>query len=108
MDTRTKVNTRKEAWTFFKQFTLNTTTCVLQKTSLIGRDRISLSYSSGMVHLQDAQDNCPVRIFDSNGRLVTTAATMQHQFVFKDKPSGVYLVEVSGNNGTFPLKMILP
>jgi polyhydroxybutyrate depolymerase len=107
-DTRTSVNQADEVWAFFKQFTLNPVTGVNQKTVAAIREPVSASYSSGIVRLQGVSDKCIVKIINTKGITVSTESAVQHQFTFKNKPSGVYVVKVIDNNRPFSLRMIIP
>ena len=62
-----------------------------------------------MVRLQGIREKCPVSVFDTRGRLVSSTAVSGRRIVFKGRPSGVYVVMVNGNN-TRPvgLKMLIP
>jgi hypothetical protein len=104
-----KVNQSSEVWAFFKKFTLKgPATAVLQQKVSIAREPVPILYSSGVVRLQGIRERRPVRVIDTKGRLVATAIAEQGQFVFKDKPSGVYMVLVRGNEGSGAHKMVLP
>jgi poly(3-hydroxybutyrate) depolymerase len=104
----TNVNTSEETWAFLKNFSLKGTTDVSRQTVSMARDRISASYCSGIVRLQGIGEKCMVRVIDTKGRLVASAAALKRQFAFKDKPSGVYAVMVSGNEMPVTLRMVVP
>lgn len=102
-----KQNQAEEVWTFFKQFSLKSTTATRQQTvPAVTRVPISVSYTSGTVHIQGTRKNCLVRVMDTKGRLVATAT--KHQFTFKNRPSGVYILMVRENNKSVPIRMVLP
>jgi poly(3-hydroxybutyrate) depolymerase len=104
-----KQNQAEEVWAFFKRFTLNNTSAIRKQAPSMARESISASYSSGIVHLHGAGEKSRVRVIDTKGRLVTGAAAVQRQFAFKDKPSGVYVVMMSGNNNRpCALRIIVP
>jgi poly(3-hydroxybutyrate) depolymerase len=105
----TNVNTSEETWAFLKNFTLKGATGVRRHLVSAAHDQISVSYSSGMVRLQGIREKCPVSVFDTRGRLVSSTAVSGRRIVFKGRPSGVYVVMVNGNN-TRPvgLKMLIP
>jgi poly(3-hydroxybutyrate) depolymerase len=104
----TNVNTSEETWAFLKNFSLKGATNVSRQTVPVTRDIITASYCSGTIRLQGIGENCRIRVIDTKGRLVTTAAAVQNQFAFKDKPSGVYMVMASGNDRFFTLRMVVP
>jgi poly(3-hydroxybutyrate) depolymerase len=104
----TKQNQAEEVWAFFKQFSLSGTTAISQQTRNVAREDISATYSSGIVRLQGAGEKCRVRVIDTKGRLVSAAAAAQRQFAFKDKPGGVYVVMVNGNDRPVTLRMVIP
>jgi len=103
-----KQNQAEEVWAFFKQFSLSGTSTVRQQAVAAVREPVSVSYSSGIVRLKGVGEKCRVRVIDTKGRLVTAAAPVQRQFAFKDRPSGVYVVMVSGNNRPVSLRMVTP
>jgi poly(3-hydroxybutyrate) depolymerase len=106
----TKLNQSDEVWAFFKQFSLNTATAITQQKFSLAHEPIAISYSSGIVRLQGAGEKSVVRVIDTKGREVATAIATQGQFAFKDKPSGVYMVLMSGTGtaGAFVLRMVVP
>ena len=104
----TKLNMAEEVWTFFKQFSLDANTAVRQQALAVTREPVSVSYSSGIVRLQGAGEKCRLQVIDIRGRLVTAATAEQRQFAFKNKPSGVYMVVVSGNDRPVTLRMVIP
>lgn len=106
MDTRTKVNNSEEVWAFFKKHSLNKTNIVSQHSNTAMHSNITLSYSSGIVDLQGVGERIQVLVMDIKGRLVTISR--QNQFVFKDKPSGLYVVLVNSINGYAVLRMVIP
>ena len=101
MNTSDRINNSEETWAFLKKFTLKSATDIQLKTFPVAQNRISVSYSSGIVRLQGAEENCRVRVFDTKGGCISIAAITQRQFDFKNKPGGVYVVKVSGSNKLF-------
>jgi hypothetical protein len=61
-----------------------------------------------MVRLQGSGEKCLAWVIDIKGRLVAAMAAVQRQFAFKDKPSGVYMGIVSGNDMPVTLRMAVP
>lgn len=108
MNATTKVNNSEEVWAFFKNFTLKNSTAIQQQTIPVSHNCISVSYSSGIVHLQGTEENKQVQVIDIKGRLVTSATEVKNQFAFSDKSSGVYVVRVSGKYGISSIRMIIP
>jgi poly(3-hydroxybutyrate) depolymerase len=105
----TKLNQAEEVWTFFKQFSLPTTTGVHRQFSSMPRQPVSASYSSGIVRLQGTGEKCRVRVTDTRGRLITSAITMRGRFAITDKTSGAYVVQVSENaRQPVAIKMVIP
>jgi poly(3-hydroxybutyrate) depolymerase len=104
----TKLNMAEEVWTFFKQYSLSGNTAVRQQAVAVTREPISVSYSSGTVRLQGAGEKYRVRVINTKGRLVVAAAAVRRGFAFKNKPSGVYVVVVSGNDRPVTLRMVIP
>jgi poly(3-hydroxybutyrate) depolymerase len=103
-----RLNQAEEVWAFFKQFSLAASTAARQQSFPMARESISAFYSSGIIRLPGAGEKCNVRVFDTKGGLVTTAAAVHRQFAFNDKPSGVYVVIVNGNDRSFSLRMVIP
>jgi poly(3-hydroxybutyrate) depolymerase len=104
----TNVNTNEEVWAFLKNFSLKGATAIHPQLFSAAREAITASYCSGIVRLQGIGENCMVRVIDTKGRLAGNAAVAQRQFAFKDKPSGVYVVMVSGNDMPVTLRMVVP
>ena len=103
----TNLNQAEETWAFFKQFSLNSNTAAHNQMNAMARDPVSVSYASGFIRLQGAGEKCRVKVIDTKGRLVA-AAEAHDQFVFKNRPSGVYMVLVNGNVRSAALTMIIP
>ncbi len=103
-----RLNQVEEVWAFFKQFSLAAATAVRQQTISMARESISASYLYGIIHLQGAGEKCQVRVFDTRGRCISAAATTHRQFVFNDKPSGVYVVMVNAKNGPVAIRIVVP
>lgn len=102
-----KQNQADEVWKFFKQFSLKSTTATQQQAvPAVTRVPISVSYTSGTVHIQGTNENCLVRVIDTRGRQIATAT--KHQFAFKNRTSGVYILMVYDKNGSLPIRMVLP
>ncbi|MBN1577420.1 MAG: alpha/beta fold hydrolase [Chitinispirillaceae bacterium] len=108
MNTSDRINNSEETWEFLKNFTLENTTPVTHQPTPQISNRFSASFCSGIVRLQGAAVNSPVRIVDTKGRLVATAAVSQHQFDFNNKPAGVYLFVVESKNGPVSLRIAIP
>jgi ferredoxin-NADP reductase len=103
-----RLNQSNEVWAFFKQFSLNSTTAITQQKFSLAHEPIAISYSSGIVRIQGASEKNRVLVIDTKGREVAATSAAKGQFTFKDKPSGVYMVLVSGTGGTFALRMVVP
>jgi poly(3-hydroxybutyrate) depolymerase len=108
MNTSDRINNSEETWAFLKKFTLKSATDIQLKTFPVAQNSISVSYSCGIVRLQGTEENCRVRVFDTRGRCVSIVAVTQRQFDFKNEPSGVYVVKVSGNEKFSELRMVVP
>jgi poly(3-hydroxybutyrate) depolymerase len=108
MNTSDRINNSEETWAFLKKFTLKSATDIQLKTFPVAQNSISVSYSSGIVRLQGTEENCRVRVFDTRGGCISIAAITQRQFDFKNKPGGVYVVKVSGNDKLFTVRMVVP
>ena len=104
----TNVNTSEETWAFLKNFSLKGNTAIHRQLFSAARDVNTASYCSGIVRLQGVGEKCMVRVVDTKGKLVGNTAAVQKQFAFKDKPSGVYVVMVSGNDMPVTLRMVVP
>jgi poly(3-hydroxybutyrate) depolymerase len=104
----TKQNQAEEVWKFFKQFSLKNTTAAGKQRPAVAaaHESISASYLSGIVCLRGVGENIRVKVINTQGRQVASAA--QGQFAFTHKPSGVYIVMVRGNDRSVALKMVLP
>ena len=108
MNTSDRINNSEETWAFLKKFSLTQTAVLPGHTITSPHDGITISYSSGNIHFKGVKEKCQVRVVDTRGRLVSSAAVSQRQIVFNNKPSGVYVVMVSGNNRSVALKMMIP
>jgi polyhydroxybutyrate depolymerase len=108
LDATTNVNTSEETWAFLKNFSLDDASAVSRSTYSVAHDYISASCYSGIVRLQGIGENCRVRVVDTKGRLVTATTAVQRQFTFNDKPSGAYVVMVSGIDRSFTIRMVVP
>jgi len=108
MDTVTKVNNSEEVWAFFKQFSLSTTTIINRQANPVKHDYLSATYSNGIVRLNGIDKTGRLQVFDIKGKLIETTIAVQHQFTFKDKPSGIYMILSNENDKLVTIKMIIP
>jgi poly(hydroxyalkanoate) depolymerase family esterase len=108
MDTATKVNNSEEVWAFFKKFTLGGSTVVRRQTIPVSHNCMSASCRSGIVYLHGAIENGSARVIDTRGKLVASATVVKSQFVFKNKPCGVYVVMIGGKEGFSSIRMVIP
>jgi poly(3-hydroxybutyrate) depolymerase len=106
-NTKTSVNQADEVWDFCKQVSLNGSTAVYQQI-VETRRPVSVSYSSGVIHLKGVGDKSRVQVLDTRGRLVARTTDVHTQFSFKNKPSGMYVVIVNVNQAPVALKMVIP
>lgn len=104
----TKQNQAEEVWAFFKQFSLNGSTSANLVKSAKVSEPVSVSYMSGVVHLQGVGEKSRVKIIDTKGRQIANELATGNQFTFKNKPSGVYLVMVDQNDRTTAHRIIVP
>jgi poly(3-hydroxybutyrate) depolymerase len=95
-------------WAFFKPYSLAGASGVQPRYSRTSRENFTVAYAAGMIRLDGIPDASRVRVTNSKGERVATDITKQNQFAFKDKPSGVYVVEVGGANGSLSKKFIVP
>jgi poly(3-hydroxybutyrate) depolymerase len=108
MNTSDRINNSEETWAFLKKFSIKETSVTSTQTFSVARDQISVSYSSGIIHLRGAGEKSLVRVVDTKGRVVSSAAESGRQIVFIGKPSGVYLIQIGGNKGTAALRLAIP
>jgi hypothetical protein len=108
MNTNDRINNSEETWSFLKNFSLKSTTAVHKQIFSLAPDCISAFYCSGIVRLQGTGENGLVRVVDTKGRLVAIATANQHQFAFKNKPSGIYMVQMNGNDRAVSLRLVIP
>jgi poly(3-hydroxybutyrate) depolymerase len=110
MNTADRINNSEETWAFLKKFSLSSSAVVPRQTFLASRvgDCISATFCAGIVRMQGAGEKYQVHVFDTKGRLTATAAAKHSQFTFTDKPSGVYVVMVNGNEGPVAIRMVVP
>jgi poly(3-hydroxybutyrate) depolymerase len=108
MNATTKVNNSEEVWAFFKKFSLKGNTAVQRQTFPVSHNCVSVSYCSGIVRIQGAEEKSRVRVIDTEGRLVSSATITKNQFAFKDKPSGVYVIIMSGKEHLSSTRMVIP
>jgi poly(3-hydroxybutyrate) depolymerase len=108
MNTSDRINNSEETWAFLKKFSMTQTGI----TTLIvpaPNNVVTISYTSGMVHLQGtAGEKCRVRVLDTKGRMVAAATAVHNRLAFYDKPSGVYAVMVSGNSRPASQIIVVP
>jgi poly(3-hydroxybutyrate) depolymerase len=100
------MNFAEEGWAFLKQYSLGTT--ALHSDRMAARGTISVAYSEGMLRFEGLGENSRVRVTDVKGMVVATAAPAQDRISFKERPSGVYLVTVSGSGGSSTSKFLVP
>jgi polyhydroxybutyrate depolymerase len=97
-----------EVWNFFKQFSLSGTSGVHPQKTAAGRGSFSAAYAAGIVRLAGVGENSRVVVTDTKGNRIAIASANQNQFSFKNRPSGVYVVRVSGSAGPLTSKFIIP
>ena len=103
-----KFNMAEEAWTFFKRFSIEDPTGVTRRTAPAVTSSITASYASGSIRLKGGQDTYRVKVIDTRGRRITDEVAVRHQFPFKNKSSGVYMVRVNVNDRTSTHKVVIP
>ena len=108
MNTSDRINNSEETWAFLKKFTLTQTAVTPRQTMTPRRDGITISYSSGIIRLKGAGEKCPVSVFDTRGRLVSSITMAEHQIVFKNRPTGVYVVMVNEARRPVVRTIIIP
>ena len=97
-----------EVWAFFKQYSLSGATAVAPRKAELAERQISVAYAAGMVRLDGVPEASRIKVTDSKGKVVATAIATRSQFAFKDKPSGVYLVEVGGSESSMAKRFVVP
>lgn len=97
-----------EVWAFFKQYSLDRATGVRHSAQAPSRGPLPASYAAGVVRLQGIREAASVRVTDTRGKVVASTSMADGRFEFKDRPSGVYLVEVSGAEDSAPRKFLVP
>lgn len=97
-----------EVWAFFKQYSLGGTTGVRRRIQAPARGPLPAAYAAGEVRLHGIKEVTRVRVTDTRGNLVASTSTLDGRFAFKDRPSGVYLVELSGAEDSAPRKFLVP
>ncbi len=103
------LNQAEEAWKFFEQFSLSTDTQTrYQNTAPTDSKPISAFFALGIIRLKGVGDQSWARVTDTKGQLVSTNVVSQGQFIFKDKPSGVYLVMVNNIAPSRALRVVVP
>jgi len=103
-----RLNQADEVWAFFKQYSLGATTGIHPEKRAAGPESFSASYAAGMVSLGGVGENSRVQVTDTKGKLVASPALTENRFSFKNRPTGVYLVEVRGSAGLLVSKFIVP
>lgn len=104
----TKLNQAEEVWAFFKQFSLEGSTAAKSRISAKVSEQVSVSYISGIIHLQGVGEKSRVKVIDTRGRQITKEFTTVNQFTFKNKSSGVYMVMVEQNDRTTAHRIVVP
>lgn len=104
----TNGNQADEIWAFLKRYSLDKTTGPHPRAAPKPRVPITVSYASGMIRLGGLRGEARVEVVDNKGELIATADTRQHQFAFKGRAGGVYLVTVRGDDGATARKIIIP
>jgi poly(hydroxyalkanoate) depolymerase family esterase len=107
IDTKTKISNSDEIWAFFKKFSLNSTATHPRAAPVGAANRLTASYSGGMVRLLGVEDNCRVRVIDTKGSLLAAGFATGHAFAFKNRPGGVYFITASGKSGQAKITMII-
>lgn len=104
----TNVNTSEETWAFLKNFTLKGGTSLHRQLVSAAHETVMASYCSGIVRMQGVGEKCRVRVIDIKGRQAANTVLVQHQFAFKAKPGGVYMIVANSKNVPVAIRMVLP
>jgi hypothetical protein len=97
-----------EVWAFFMQYSLGGATGVRSRAQAPARGPLPATFAAGVVHLHGVEEDARVRVTDVRGNLVASGSISGGRFDFRDKPSGLYLVEVDGVKDSAPRKLIVP
>jgi poly(3-hydroxybutyrate) depolymerase len=105
MDTRTKVNNSEEAWTFFKDFSLDGTTAPRRAAFGTAARKGSVAFVQGVIRWDAIASDARVSVFDTGGRLVAEAPAGRGHIPFQGRPAGLYQVvaKSAGNASVFTL-----
>jgi poly(3-hydroxybutyrate) depolymerase len=103
------LNQADEVWAFFKQYSLKPDpTPALQSKPAPSHGSFMAFYQSGVVRLSGLDFDCKVSVTNAKGQVVANVNTVDRQFSFKDKPSGIYWVRLDNGSSASPQKLILP
>ncbi|NLD95337.1 MAG: T9SS type A sorting domain-containing protein [Fibrobacter sp.] len=106
MNTNDRINNSEETWAFLKKFSLKDGVAVNNQLIPSTAKVISATYSAGIIHLQGIEEQTPVQIVDTKGRLVANSIVNQSQISLKDMAQGIFFLRLR-NDGSTPLTMKL-
>jgi len=102
------INQADEVWTFFKTYSLATTTGIGSSHSIRKNAAFSVNYVAGQVFLKGMEGETQVQVTDAEGKEIATVMTSQHRFDFKGRPSGIYLATVEEKGRRRSEKFMVP
>ncbi|MBN1760247.1 MAG: T9SS type A sorting domain-containing protein [Chitinispirillaceae bacterium] len=108
MNTNDRINNSEETWAFLKQFSLPDETPVRKSVPSMMSVPVSATYNAGVIHLRGVEEVCPVRVIDTEGRLVVSASAQWNRISFTNKSSGVYFVQIERENGSVARRVLIP
>ncbi len=95
-------------WAFFKPYSLGGATGVQPRKPGYTGPAFTVAYAAGMVRLDGVPEAARVHVMNAQGERVATAIADHGRFAFKDMPSGMYMVEIGGAEGSLSRKFFVP
>jgi len=108
MNTSDRINNSEETWAFLKRFSLESTTQVRHQKAGVKHDACSLLHGNGCIRIQGVKENTRVRVFDNMGRYISSAVIERQQIDFKNKSSGIYIVNMVNINESIAFRVMVP
>jgi poly(3-hydroxybutyrate) depolymerase len=102
------LNQAEDIWSFFKQFSLNTSTAVRNVHNVSMNTSLKAQFISGAIRLTGVKKECRVNITDFRGRQIVDQIVKNGEIPFKNRPDGIYVVTVKGSVHTGSTRILIP
>jgi polyhydroxybutyrate depolymerase len=109
MNTNDRINNSEETWAFLKKFSLKDGVSVIHPLRISsGTEKVSFTYSAGIVHFKGISEQSLVQIVDTKGRNVANAIVNQSRIDFRNRAQGMYLLRINNKNmQTVTMKLVM-